>query len=248
MYLLKIIVLSLSLVSCSLLSKKEKQKTAELHQQMGVSYIQQQNYPLALGELLKAQSLDPRNPVIQSNIGLNYFLMKKYKRSIKHFQKAIRFSSKYTEARNNLARVYIEVGKYSEAKKHLLIARKDLTYPNPEKIWINLGLIEFNLHKYEKAKKYFLNSIEVKKRNCLSNYMYGRALYALKKYTLSSSALDKAIDFCQSSLPESYYYSALSYYRNGYSKKAQKRFRQVLERFPESSLAESARKFISTKK
>ena len=247
MNLLKIIVLCFGLVSCTLINKNKKEETAELHLQMGVSYIQQQNYPLALRELLTAQSLDPRNPVIQNNIGLNYFLMKKYKRSIKHFQKAIRFSSKYTEARSNLARVYIEVKKYKEAQNQLMIAKNDLTYPNPEKIWINLGLIDFKNKKYSEAIKSFLKAIEVGKRDCLSHYMYGRSLYSLKKYTLAGSALDKSIKVCQDSLPEPYYYSALSYYRSGYSKKSQRRFKQVLEKFPESSLAESARKFISIK-
>ncbi len=242
-----VILISCSLFSCSSTEKKKRLRAAELHLQLGISYINQQNYPTALKELLRSKKLDPHNSVIQNNLGLIYFLMKRYSLSRNHLQRAVNLSPKYTEARNNLGRVLIEIKKYPLAKKHLLIAQKDLTYPYPEKNWINLGLLEFQQKNFYQAKKLFLKSIKVKRKSCLGHYMYGRSLYELKKYPLSAISLDKAIKICKSvSFPEPYYYSALSYYNSNLRLKAKNRFKELLKYFPESSFSKSAKKFVFT--
>jgi Tfp pilus assembly protein PilF len=87
--------------------------------QVGTSQLESGNFPQALSSLLKAESLDSDNPVIQNNLGLAYFVRDHFKEAIDHIQKAIEIKSDYTDAYNNLGRVLIEVGDYQKAIAYL---------------------------------------------------------------------------------------------------------------------------------
>ena len=50
------------LFGCASMQQSEKQETAELHMEIAIAYIQKDNLPLALKELLIAEDIDPKNP------------------------------------------------------------------------------------------------------------------------------------------------------------------------------------------
>ena len=54
------------LVGCAS-QRKEDRERAVLHMKMGTGYLSQGNYPRAMTELTKAESLDPDNPSILNN-------------------------------------------------------------------------------------------------------------------------------------------------------------------------------------
>ena len=131
MFLLRLCVVIFLVSSCTSLFKSDRsEERALLRQQLGVSYMQQGNYPLALKELLAAEELDPQNPQIQNNLGMLYFVREKFELSAKHFSRAYDLDNKYTDAKNNLARVYIELKQFAIAQRLLEEVSADLTYPS----------------------------------------------------------------------------------------------------------------------
>ncbi|XGC80794.1 tetratricopeptide repeat protein [Bdellovibrio bacteriovorus] len=235
----------LSLLGCASQSKQKKEK-AELFLRMGISQLESGNYPYALRDLLKAEELDSDNAVIQNNLGLVYFFRDRQDLATKHLNKALEIDPKYSEARNNLSRVLIEKGQFAEAEKELKIVLDDLTYPNPEKAYINLGLAKFNQKDYTGARKSFMKVLEGAPDDCISNTYIGRSFFEAEEYQRASEALDRAISFCQKSLyDEPHYYSALAYYRLGEKSKSQTRFEEVVKYYPNGKYRDKAKGMLS---
>lgn len=240
-----LIIYSLVVLGCASLGDQDKKK-AELYLRMGASQLEAGNYPNALRDLLKAEQLDSSNPVIQNNLGLVYFFRERLETSEKHLRKAIEMDPKYSEARNNLSRVLIEGGKYPEAEKELQIVLNDLTYPNPEKAHINLGLVKFNQKDYAASRSSFHKVLESNPDDCVSNTYFGRTFFETEDYSRATEALDRAIGFCQKSLyDEPHYYSALSYYRLGEKSKSIVRFEELIKYYPTGKYREKAKGMLS---
>ncbi len=233
----------LASVGCASFSEK-KEKSA-LHMQLGVSYFESNNYPMALAEFLKAEELSPNDPAIQNNLGLTYFMREKYDFSEKHFRRALSLEPKFTDARNNLARLLIEKNRHAEAEKELKTVLNDLTYTGVEKAYINLGLSQFNQKKFDLAKKSFLKAAEQQRESCVANNYYGRSLFELQDYKRALPALERAISFCQkSSFDEPHYFSALTIFRMGEKDKAITRLQEVIKLYPQGRYQDRSRAMI----
>lgn len=241
-----IIALSLlTLFGCASQSKQKKEK-ADLFLRMGISQLESGNYPYALRDLLKAEELDSENPVTQNNLGLVYFFRERYDLAAKHLNKALEQDPTYTEARNNLSRVLIEKGDYAAAEKELKLVLDDLTYPSPEKAYINLGLAKFNQKDYQGSRKAFLKVLESNPDDCVSNTYLGRTFFESEDYGRASEALDRAISFCQKNMyDEPHYYSALAYYRLGEKSKSVARFEELIKYYPSGKYRDKAKGMLS---
>ena len=200
---------------------------------IGTAYLIKGKVPQAIGSLSKAAKIDPRNPVIHNNLGVAYFNVGKYDHAHKHFKQAVKLKSKYTDARNNLAGLYIEVGKYKSAEAELEICLSDMSYPKPEKIHMNMGLAKFFLKKYDKALVHLKKTLEYRREHCQAMTYYGRANYELKKYQIASKSLDQAVYFCRNiKYDEPYFYSGLSFIRNGNTTRGKARLRELVALYP----------------
>lgn len=245
--LFNIIVILLS--SCAFENKNDNnKKIASYHLRIGVAHLSQGNYPLALKELLKAENIDPNNPIIQNNLGLAYFVREKYQKAILHFKKALDLNKTYSDARNNLGLAYIEVKKYKEAIKQINLVIQDLTYPQPEKAYLNLGIAYFKQKQFNLANNYLLEALKINKRYCLAQLYYGKTLYNLNKFSQSATTLDKAINICQKQkiqVCEPHYYSALSYYKMNQKNFAIDRLETIINNFPSCSFYKKAKNLLN---
>ncbi|MEK6774250.1 MAG: tetratricopeptide repeat protein [Bdellovibrionota bacterium] len=226
-------------------SFSERKEKSALHLQLGISYFDSANYPMALTEFLKAEELDSDNPSVQNNLGLTYFMREKYELSEKHFRRALWIAPRFTDARNNLARLLIERENFVEAETELKKVLNDLTYTGIEKAYINLGLSQFNRKKFDLAKNSFLKAIEQQQDSCVANNYYGRSLFEVEDYKRAIVALNRAISFCQkSSFDEPHYYSALALYRMGDKEKSILRFQEVVKLYPQGRYPDRSRAMI----
>lgn len=229
----------LTIVGCASAQNKEK---AELYLRMGSSLIEESNYPGALSALLKAQELDPENPVILNNLGQVYFLRERYDLAEKQFRKALALQPQYTDARNNLSRVLIEVKKYAEAEKEVQTVLADLTYGSADRAYINLGLAKFSQKQFPEAEQAFAKALHLKNDDCISSNYLGRSIFEETDYSRATEALDRAIGFCQKILfDEPHYFSALAYYRLGDKSKATARFEELIKYYPDGKYREKAK-------
>lgn len=208
-----------------------KEDLAQVHFRVGTSYLEKGLFPEALKELLEAQDLNPREALIQNNLGLTYFMRERYELAETHLRRAVQMNGQFTDAKNNLARVLIEQKKYKEARYFLTKVFDDLTYPQPGKAYINLGLSHFREGNFVAAKEAFLKSIGFDRESCLAQNYYGRSLLELNEHSKAIQAFDQATGFCSKmNFDEPIYFSAIAYYRMGDVTKARSRLESLIEK------------------
>lgn len=240
-----IFALAILFSGCASTNSLNQQK-AQLHLELGTSLLNRGEYPAALAELLKAQSLDSSNPVIQNHLGIAYYVRGRYDLAEKHLGRALSLASNYTDARNNLARILMDQNRLDEAAKLLAISERDLTYLEPDKTYLNMGLLEFKKQKYPQALTHFKKSLELKRNNCTAGHYYGRSLYEMRRYQLAATALDQAIEWCQASgFEEPLYYSALTYYSLGDQDRVRARVNELIKLKPESAFVPKAQALLA---
>lgn len=237
-------VLCVVFVGCASKESMNAEK-ADLRMQNGVAFIQNDNLPMALKELLIAEELDPNNPLIHNNLGLVYFLRQKLDLSIKHYSKAVELKNNFTEAKNNLARVYIEVKQYNKAEKLLNEVVADLTYGNLAGAYMNYGLMRFAQNRFLDAKTLFRKVLEWNREDCYGQVYYGRSFLELGETKEASEQLDKAAPFCvMDKIDDAHYFSAIAYYRLGNKDKALARFNEAIKLFPQGANRKNAEKMM----
>ncbi len=242
--LLVVLVLQILMISCSSFNKEDQEK-AMFHLRIGTNYLNSGEYPEALSELIQAEKLDDENPLIQNNLGLAYFFRGQSLLAEKHLTKAILLKPEYTDAKNNLGRILIENTKYSLAINYLDQAVKDLTYLNPEKPLMNLGIAYFKLNQYEKSISYLQKSLNIKRDNCIAYSFLGRNYYESKDFTKAADILDKAIAQCKKNqFDEPNYYAALSYYQLGQTEIAKTRLDEIIKIYPYGKYADKAKNML----
>ena len=232
---------------CTTPKKNRDAATARLR--LGTTFLQQGNYHSALRELLEADNLDPDDAFTQNNLGLTYFMLEKFDLSAERLERAVKLRPLYSEARNNYGRVLIEVGKYDEAVKQFQHVLADLTYPDPAKVWANMGLAHFRAGAFAEAKRDLSESIRVNRNYCIAHTLYGRTLLELGELQPAATALDNAVVICKSSkFDEPYYYSGLTYYKLGRTSTAVARMEEVIKLYPEGRYAKKAESLLQLMK
>lgn len=244
-YLICFIFILLS--ACASTPGPRERDYAQLHTQMGNGHFEKGDYPRALNEFLIALKLDPTNAVIHNNIGLAYSAQKRYLLAIRHLKKALELSPQYTEARNNLARIQIDFGDYKPARTNLQIVFKDLTFPHPQRAWLNLGLLEFKLDNFQQAQVAFLTALRLDDSSCFAYTYYARSTQGMKEYRQAIPMYEKAIQLCGKGTPgDILYYSALNLFQAGDRLRAQSRLESYLEKYPLSENRQRAQNLLET--
>lgn len=243
-----LLLLILGLVSSCATNTKEREQ-ALLRLRIGTSYLEAGDHPAALRELLLAERLDPDNELIQNNLGLAYFFRERYDQAAHHLYRAISLKPSYTEARNNYARVLIEQTRYDQALQQLKRVLDDLTYPDPAKAWVNVGLAFFHKNEFKNAKEAFSSAVEINRNHCLGQTFYGRSLLELGELEAAAKALDNAVVVCRPSMfDEPHYFSGLTYYKLGKTSSAIARLEEVTKLYPQSRYAKKAESMLKLMK
>ena len=104
-----------------------KDKTdGKVHYTLGISYLREPNYSLALKEFLLAAEANPDDPNIHLSLGQTYQLMRAYDDAEKSYKKALRLSdASFTPiCQNNLGALYLDMKRWDDAIAALERARR----------------------------------------------------------------------------------------------------------------------------
>ena len=234
-------------LSCVSNQKTTKTRKSRSHHNLAVSLIQKCQFAAALKELNQAVKLKPLDPYLYHSLGLVYFQFKKYNKATKLLQKALKLKPDFTPARVDLARSLIETNNIQSAIQHLKAAKEDLTYLQPENIHAHLGFAYYKQKQFHQAKKYFSVSRKIQPKNCAIALYYGKSLYFLNLFKKALPVFESSKTWCQNSPPsctspnfESYYFSALTYYKMGQLERAKNDLQIFLSKDLESNYRSQA--------
>ena len=178
-------------------------KTSKYHHEIAIGLIQKDcDKPRALGHLLKAIRLNPKDFLVRHTLAVTYYSMEQYEKALIEFKKILKQKADFTEARVNLARVHIDLKQAGQSLKELKTAEKDLTYPHKLKILISKGLAYYEKGKYNMAEKFLKEAFSTPVgKNCFTYLQLGKTKLALGKLKDSEQLLKRSLQVCQKEKP-----------------------------------------------
>ena len=157
--------IALALVSMGCAPAKTKPKdpaTATANNiRLAESYYQAGRVSEALSILQKAVDSAPTNAPLLNYYGQLSFLAGRNDVAETSFTKALVLDPHLTDARNNLGSVYDATGKKTQAEQEYKAVLKDTTYPTPEKVYMNLGLLYGSQGRQEEAIANLRRAVEL---------------------------------------------------------------------------------------
>jgi len=187
-----LLLVLISLAAC--VDSVQIKERAMAHMRLGDSMLKEGRSTQALAELIKANDLDPDNPLIRNVLGVAYLEKGMLPPAIDQFQRALALDPEYVEVHNNLGAALLQEGKVNEAIKEFNQALKNPLYPTPHFVLNNLGQAYFQLKDYEKAKQNYQKAVQIFPGYSLAYHGLGLTLMATAQWDEAAEALKKAIE------------------------------------------------------
>ncbi len=171
-----LLLLAMVAQACAPMGEKAAQdrKKANAARNLGEAYLSEGNYTGALKELLKAEKLNPDDPLLHNDLGLVYMAKDKFNRAVGHFEKAIELKPDYSLAKNNLGSAYMIRKEWDKAIPILEDVTGDMLYATPHFPLTNLGWAYFNKGDYAKARRYLKKALKLKPEFFLARLHMGQ--------------------------------------------------------------------------
>lgn len=227
--------------ACGPPKKKPVDPAQETSQQVRLaeSYYRAGRVTEALGILQKAVDKEPANASLRNYYGQLCFLAGRNEEAEKAFVKALEMDPYMTDARNNLGSVYDATGRKDLAEEQYKKAAEDASYPTPEKVALNLGLLYASEGRNEEAVAQLRRAVEI-------NPKFWRGHYELASTLDKGGKLAEAAREYEVALPdyktsgEYHYRLGLVYMKLNASDKAREHLTRCEELAPGSENASRA--------
>lgn len=237
--LLLCLSVSVLLVSCAARLAEHKDR-AEVFRLVGEGYLSEGNATEALKELLKAEKLYDKDPILQYDLGLAYFAKGELDLAIVHFKKAVTLKPDYSEALNNMGAVYLRLEQWDKAVKCFDRALDNLLYATPHFALSNLGEAYRGKKDFERSIDSYEQALKREPRFFRAHRGLGLTHMAMGNFEAAISCLEKAVQYASRFAP-AHYDLGRAHARNHDREKATAAFKKVVELVPDSPLADQAR-------
>lgn len=233
------------LLAASLACAPAKPKTnpAEVHQILGLSYLQEQDPTRALKEFLKAAELDPRNAEIQGALAQAYHLKKAYPEAEKHYLKALRLGDDDPQIENNLAALYLDMERWDDAIRYFRKASGNLLFTNQALALTGLGYAHARKGENPEAVSAYQKVLQQNPRSVQARLLLGESYLAMDRADLAAEEFRRVLSLTPNDV-RAHFQLGLAYMKAGEKEKAAASFREVLRLAPESELAAEAAQYL----
>ncbi len=187
---LLVLVMVASCAPTASITPQDKKK-ADAARNLGEAYMSERRYTAALSELLKAEELNPKDPIVHNDLGLVYMAKEKLDLAVVHFQKAVQMKPEYSVAKNNLGSAYLLLKEWDKAIDVFEDVTSDLLYATPQYPLSNLGWAYYNKGDYSKAQAYLQEALELNSDFFLARLNLGRVYLATGKLHLALAMFEK---------------------------------------------------------
>ena len=152
--------------------KSREEQASDVNTEMGLGYLQQNNYELATEKLVKALRQNPDSvkanyvyAVLQDKLGQKEL-------AELHYRKATELDPENSEAANNFGAFLCRNGRELESEEYFLKALDNPLYKTPEYAYTNAAICLLQVNQDEKGKEYLRKAVASKSD-------FGPALLAL---------------------------------------------------------------------
>ncbi|HET6464473.1 MAG TPA: tetratricopeptide repeat protein [Nitrospiria bacterium] len=243
------ILIALSLSGCSTTSSVQKEKNAQAHYKLGLSYLNDNQTQMAFVEFQKSIEANPKDRDSHYGLGHIYFTQGKFEQARDEFQKAIQIDPKYSEAHNYLGTVYERLGDQKKAIEEYRKALANPQYFTPQYPHRNLAMVYLNMNEYKSAIKEFKEALSLPPPpddplfNALVFNGLGQAYYKDGQFPEAVDAFNSALKIAPD-YTEVHYFLGQAYYKTGSGPLAKEEFQRVIHLAPDSDLAKKAKQSL----
>ncbi len=190
-----LVLMALWLTACASSAERQaererRQKFADTHVQLGVSYMQRGQLETAKDNFEKALELDPDSAQANNMMALLQWRLKEYVEAEKYFRKALYEGKGSSDAWNNFGVFLCERGQFDAAEQAFTRALADPLYKTPAEANINAGMCQMRKPSPAVAEKYFRAALAI-------NPKQPRALLELARLSYSTGRTVSARAFLQ---------------------------------------------------
>lgn len=147
-------------------SKTDLKEAARLNTQLGIDYMRQGNFDLALEKLTRALDQDDDFAPAHSAIALLYQKRDEPKLARKHYKKALSLNENDPGAMNNFGIFLCGQGEIDDAEEIFVKAAKNKDNRSPADSWTNAGVcVRRDPKKLDKAEEYLREAIRINPRH-----------------------------------------------------------------------------------
>lgn len=172
----------------------ERSREAELHYQMGVSYLNEGKVQAAYVQLQMALQTEPRNKDILNSIGLVHLHLEEYEKAADFFEKAVEQDQNFSEGFNNLGVSYMKLKRWDPAAAAFRKALSNPLYQTPERAYYNLGMCLYRTGQYDQAVNAFRNAARRAPAFALPYYGLALSFNKTGRYGDAALAMGKALE------------------------------------------------------
>ncbi len=243
-----VLVLCLALVGCGAKgtsrggSSNMSAKEVDLRLTLVESHINNNQYQLALQELLKVDSAADHLPRFHYDSGMIFRGLQEFEKAREGFARAVEINEEYGEAWNNLGTIDEALGREKEAEAAYRRALGILTYVTPEFPAYNLGALLLRQGRVQEAEAFA--------RKSLRNWRFMPAYELLADIFTAQNRLDDAEAVLKSGLeadmdsPAIMLALAEHQMRTGKTHEAGELFGRIVKQYPDSGEAKVARDYL----
>ncbi|MCB1875900.1 MAG: type IV pilus biogenesis/stability protein PilW [Chromatiales bacterium] len=188
-----VVALSLLLVGCAAAptaTDRRLEESVSIYTQLGVGYMQEGNYALALDKLNRALKLDSDNADANSAIAVLYERLGENERAEKHYRISVNQKGQISGALNNYGGFLCRQGRVDEAEERFIAAASDPLYPSPWIAYTNAGNCALGENDTAKAERYFRRALQAGSR-------FAPALYPMAKLMFDAGDFLRARAYLQ---------------------------------------------------
>lgn len=213
----------------------------KVHYTLGLSYLREPNYSLALKEFLLAADANPSDPNIQLSMGQTYQLMGAYGEAEKSYKKALRLSDASFEpiCQNNLGALYLDMKRWDDAILSFSKAAKNLLFQNKDVANAGIGYAHFNKGDLLTAIGFYRKSLESNPGYATAHMRLAEAYEAFGKSDLALNEYQQVVRMAPDNAVVQFQYGLTSA-KLGKKSQAVQAFREVIRIAPNSEEARLA--------
>jgi len=134
---------------------------ADVNMKLGVAYMEEGRYDVALNKLQKALDADANFAAAHSMLGVLYYRMGKMSQAEEHYRRSVDLDPQNSLALDNYGQFLCLKGRTAEGIKMFLQALEDPTYPSSERAYSNAGSCSLLAKDPKQAETYFRKALMI---------------------------------------------------------------------------------------
>ncbi len=160
-----LLMLTMLLAACaSKPAQQSGESPAQINTRLGLSYMQQGNYEVALEKLQRALEQDPNFVDAHHYIAELYKTMRNSELAEQHYRRALRLSPNDAALQNNYAVFLCDDRRYGEAEERFLRAARTRAYQRPDEAYQNAAMCLLRIPDRERAMGHLRKALEINPR------------------------------------------------------------------------------------